>query len=843
MITSVNSDALGRVLLPIASFPEQCAREKSRQSWLIATLGDDRTVLKINAHASGRNNDLVAHTMIDRKLFRAGDTVSMQHLLRQNVRQGWTLPSFVENDKAEQIHLRILRGGREVVYQEKLQWKPDGSAVSSWKIPIDAKLGHYQYQLSIHEEQARSEYRESVLHRGAFQIEEFRLPVFEAQLSLNTTWAEHQQTSSVLGELNARISYLGGGSAANQLVKVKGEFQYSTDYYNGEYRFVDEPWPRPKATPLPEMRLRLNSQGRVSEKITLPKVNYPITLHADMEFDDPNGETQTQTLTTVIWPQMVRIGLQLEPSIKENQLEINAILLDEKNKGIKNKNIIIESHLETGDRTGDGKDAVWHTVCTITSNAVGKARCEMALPNTSFKWKIRARAEHAQELILKVFPEQFRWKHTAEIIEVLDEQSAVKVGDKTKLRVRSPFLPAQLLLSVEREGTFESQLISITQEEQEVVLPIAAHYVPAVHIYAQLVRGALQGGVADRQGQLELRLDPTSHRLAVEIKPSHQLASPGQTLGLQLTVRRAEDGVLVPDAQLTISVVDEALLNLAPNSTWNVLEYFWRARYLGIQTYANQASNLQLPLKYIPPMEYSLLNNYCYIGRACIHSIDFSNTNNGTRYPDGSLQFAPNVVVSGARGKVDVSHSPTATRKNFTSLAAWVTNLKSDANGEAKLNFILPDSLTTWRIVAIATHASDQFGTAENTVTVNKPLQLVSGLPQTVRAGDVLRQKITLRNTGDQPLKIRLTVSNNLAVEKPLRPLQQLQQLQQTYTLSAGENRDISWLTQVPQMSKDPLDPHSITWKISAQAVGVARVGEVSLNDVIEVKQKIVELH
>jgi len=79
-------------------------------------------------------------------------------------------------------------------------------------IPATAKLGNYSVQLF--DENGRN------LSTSHFQVEEFRLPVFEASLTAKSTWQGKVQMDATKSqqelELKGRLQYFSGGSAADQ---------------------------------------------------------------------------------------------------------------------------------------------------------------------------------------------------------------------------------------------------------------------------------------------------------------------------------------------------------------------------------------------------------------------------------------------------------------------------------------------------------------------------------------------------------------------------------------------------------------------------------------------------
>ena len=84
-----------------------------------------------------------------------------------------------------------------------------------------------------------------------------------------------------------------------------------------------------------------------------------------------------------------------------------------------------------------------------------------------------------------------------------------------------------------------------------------------------------------------------------------------------------------------------------------------------------------------------------------------------------------------------------------------------DANGEALIEVPLNDSLTSFRLVAVADAGVQQFGTGSTSIRVTQDLQVLAGLPPLVREGDQFAAMLTLRNTTAREMKVRATLAGH----------------------------------------------------------------------------------
>jgi uncharacterized protein YfaS (alpha-2-macroglobulin family) len=78
----------------------------------------------------------------------------------------------------------------------------------------------------------------------------------------------------------------------------------------------------------------------------------------------------------------------------------------------------------------------------------------------------------------------------------------------------------------------------------------------------------------------------------------------------------------------------------------------------------------------------------------------------------------------------------TPVRKDFRVLAFWLGSLPTDARGRAAADVTLPESLTTYRVMAVAGDRESRFGQGDQEVRVSKPVLLRAAFPRFLARGD-----------------------------------------------------------------------------------------------------------
>ena len=75
-------------------------------------------------------------------------------------------------------------------------------------------------------------------------------------------------------------------------------------------------------------------------------------------------------------------------------------------------------------------------------------------------------------------------------------------------------------------------------------------------------------------------------------------------------------------------------------------------------------------------------------------------------------------------------------RADFRPLVFWLGSVTTDANGRASTTVTLPDSLTTYRIMAVAGDLTSHFGAGDSEIRASKPLTMLPAFPRFLARGD-----------------------------------------------------------------------------------------------------------
>ena len=138
-------------------------------------------------------------------------------------------------------------------------------------------------------------------------------------------------------------------------------------------------------------------------------------------------------------------------------------------------------------------------------------------------------------------------------------------------------------------------------------------------------------------------------------------------------------------------------------------------------------------------VDYGVLSLTAYrtpdvLGSVYVHkALQVMNADNRQRIISRRV-LTPKGETEGGGGGADAGAG--TLRKDFRVLAFWLGSVTTDEYGKGSIEVKLPESLTTYRIMAVAADRSSRFGSSDAEVRINKPLTLKPTFPRFLALGD-----------------------------------------------------------------------------------------------------------
>jgi uncharacterized protein YfaS (alpha-2-macroglobulin family) len=485
-------------------------------------------------------------------------------------------------------------------------------------------------------------------------------------------------------------------------------------------------------------------EGALSVNIT-DDLPYPMTYRLDAEVVDVSNLSVADSQTVTVLPQDRLIGLRADFVADAGEpLEVAVIVTDPQGQAQAGQSVILS--LEQVDYSSvteivEGSATPKYQVEYTSVNSVEvrsqdqPTTVQLTAPEAG-AYRIRATFDQGNPAaatdtrlwVTGSAPVYWGSRYTNNRLEVQLDKERYAPGETATALIQSPYDAGDLYFAVVRQDRLYQQIIPVTGGAPQVQFTVTADMLPNAAVEAVLVRqGEPLDAIAPDSldnlvsiGFAPFAVELGDRYLTPEITPAAAELRPATEQTLQLTLKDPQGQPL--RGQFTVLVVDEAVLQLSGHRPPDLVE----------TVYAEQ------------PISTRFADNR----------------------PDVVLQSPSSPLAKGwgYGGGFSAGGESTRIRQDFEALAYYNAAVLTDDQGQAEVRFTLPDNLTTWRVLVVATDGNLRFGNGEATFVTTQPLITASVLPQFARPGDRLQAGLSVTNTTDQRgrLQIQGEVANGL---------------------------------------------------------------------------------
>ena len=674
----------------------------------------------------------------DRPLYRPGQEVLFKGILREQDDLHYSLP------EKPQVFVKILNSEGEEVYASTLDVSAGmGTFDAAFKLAQDAMVGTYDLLAGYSPDEPFA----SV----SFRVAEYRKPEFEVNTSASA--ADVLVGDPITFQLEA--AYYSGGSLDGAGVEWFTEaspysFIPSSEYSN--FRFSDSNFDwytlnagQPAGGTLNEGAGQTDDQGRFSleqpsslgENNLSRRVSFSanvtdvagnlvsggtsVVVHQSqvyagirpMQYLGKQGEPQTFEVVALDWASVPQAGAAVR--VEMLRQEWFSVQKQEKNGRLSWETSVKETAVET--RSTVVLDEKGLAQVQFTPPAGGVYKVVVTVADSG------GRTHKASTRIWVAGRNFVPWRQTNDrSFDLVADKSEYAPGDTARILIASPFeQEVYALVTYERGHVYEREVVLLEGNSTIYELPITKDMAPGVYLSVTVIRGAGQGGLDFKMGVTQLKVNTSQQELSISVTPDKETAGPGDEVTYRVQTRDASGNPVA--AEVSLSLVDKAVLALAPSNTQPILSAFYPQRALSVRTAVGIVQNAE----------------------------DFNADYEGTESDGLAMGSGGGGKGAGDLGVIDV-------RQNFKDTAYFRAVVQTDENGLATVRVTLPDNLTTWRMDARAVTTDSRVGQATSELVAAKPVFIQLQAPRFFVVNDAAQLGAAVHNNTDAALQVTVSL-------------------------------------------------------------------------------------
>lgn len=682
----------------------------------------------------------------DRGLYKPGETVTFKVIDRKLIDGEYVIP-------ANYKFLMQLKGYYNGPVYGEVEGVLDenGCASGQFVIPENISPGTYFLYFEM----------DGYLSTESIEIQFFDRLRFEVKTTVpDITFYKGDNVSA---EVFAQ--YLGGGSLGGE--NFTSSWTCQPSYFASENKNLEKFSFGPKfyyegTTSLSEKSGSLDTNGRttISQKTGDERIiGAPYTYRCEVEVSDAGGQYISSSKSMTVHPAKYYIGVNrkgtsypekgtvvkfnyvcVKPDGKtpalsdfssDRQMKVELIRKDWKEVQQRSWN----GQINTSWQKVDEVEADW--MCSISAS---ETPAEISVvPEKGGDYVLRLSSEDSlgrkvvTEVSFYVTGGEWYWHsgNNSQEITITPDKSEYNPGDVAKLLVQSPLEKGTYMITVEREGILSEKILTLTEPATVIEVPVIEKYLPVVYIgiSSYSVRNGPPQNDFDTPdldkpkgyfGITPIFVSTKSRSFDIEISTDKPSYKPGEKATVK--IKASKNGNAVPNASITLMAVDRGVIDLIGYHVPNPVKFFYDAKRFPCAV-AGGDSRYYL----IDPVTYEIKN-----------------------------------LVGGDSESNDVKLN---VRKNFDPTAKFEPNLVTDKKGEAVCSFVLPDSLTSYRITAVGVK-ENSFTIAEDEMSVSNPVSVRHVLPRQLRINDKGEVGVVISNLSEKDSTVNISLSVYSGVEK-----------------------------------------------------------------------------
>ena len=718
----------------------------------------------INYDYSPQGSTLKTALFTDRGVYRPGETVYLKGLTRQLKKGAWQLP------EVSKVLVKIYNSRGDEMFKQTISYQK-GSFDWSFVLPKEATTGTWQ----VYAVPENSE--EDTIY--SFQVE----AVKQADFEVNVRELQPSYIGGQKAEFTASAQYLFGAPVAGG--KVKWTVRRANEWFDpkgyDDYIFVPYFLSREDQTKdglLVESSGELDEQGKINFSVPLPKVSRMQMLYAEVGVQAPTGQELFARKSIPLYPAEFYLGAYMERWSTELGEPVKAQLLAVNEKGKRVGPVQVKATIEKEEYLSIRKNGLAGRLEWVSQRRTKKYPSQTFtvgmdgydfsfVPDKAGSYLITLSAKDSQGRTVRggfevtVYGKgEAYWKQNDDDILVLkQDKNSYQIGDTARILVQSPYENATALVSVEQNGVLDSWVTPISAGADSIEVPIKASYTPNVFVSVTLVRGRAEKAAYDEEGldlakpqgktgYVQLIVSQEEREITTTVSPAKTAYRPGEEVRVKINTRVQDKPT---PAEVTFMAVDDGILLLTGYQVPNLMKVFYFLRPLTVLTADNRSFLI------------------------------------------GQRNFGEKGENRGGGGGLGNKLGGADLRSHFEFTPYFNATVRTNDKGKAEVKFKLPDNLTKFRLMAVASTVKE-FGSGEATITVSKPLMITPKMPRFARQSDEFSCGAVVYNYEDEKGIITVTARASGAVT--------LAEKTQQIHVQKGAAQEVTWPCQAKELGR-----------------------------------------
>jgi len=673
----------------------------------------------------------------DRPIYRPGQTVFFKAILRLDDDARYAL--YKGQDK---LHMKVQDPQGKEVYSDTLPVSADMATINGkFELDEQAALGYYRLYTTLDVPPSDVQGGGGRQYGISFLVSAYVRPEF--QVNVTTDKPAYTQGDQI--NVDVQSSYYFGGAVTDATVDWN---VVSNPYYfeykgPGYYDWADTDNFYMRGGPgggglIASGSGKTDSTGHfvVPVKADLGKNDFSQKFSIEASVTDINDRVVANRTEVVVHQGAFYIGLQPERYVAQvnNKANVNIKSVDWDSNDLGQQNLTVTFYRRDWFNVQEQTDGgpVWTVTFsdtavatqTVTTDAKGAATASF-VPEQGGTYRIVAIGKDSKGN--KVRSGTYLWVTSGEYvswrqenndrIELVADKRSYAPGETASVLIPSPYQGSvTALVTLERGRILSKQVITLKSNSELLKIPVTADMAPNAYVSVVLVKGVDKTTpiAAFKVGYASFAVSTVQQELKVSIStdrdPKTQHYAPRDTV--TYTIQATDYTGKPVQAELSLAAVDLSVLSLVDPNAPPIADGFYGQRGLGIRT----ATTLVL-------------------------SVD-------------RLNIKLQTEVKGGGGGAGAEAGEFAPRQQFYDTAYWSATTRTDANGQAQVQVVLPDNLTTWRMTAKAVTANTLVGESTQDIISTKDLLIRPVTPRFFVVGDKSTVAAVVNNNTSKALNV-----------------------------------------------------------------------------------------